>query len=268
MSDRQLVLGFFADELAADSAAQALKHSGIAEGDAIGILVLDSEGELKQDKVGARSSGEGAGIGGALLLLLGPTAFGVGIVGGAAAGALHHKGLGLGDADKARLTSELSSGKAAVGVLAEVDTARAIADRMMELGGTPPGSSGHRWARAGGGSRDAAVSRLLPDLRAGHAAHRTHRQVAAAAATQAPGRPQKRPGKYRLAFEEAELASWGASRSSRCSLTCVPAGYRAAPRDSEPDGKAPQVSTGVAGSSAGVSSFGWRGGTRRHVTGR
>lgn len=69
MSDRQLVLGFFADELAADSAAQALKHSGIAEGDAIGILVLDSEGELKQDKVGARSSGEGAGIGGALLLL-------------------------------------------------------------------------------------------------------------------------------------------------------------------------------------------------------
>jgi hypothetical protein len=31
----------------------------------------------------------------------------------------------------------LSSGKAAVGVLAEVDTAPAIADRLMELGSTP-----------------------------------------------------------------------------------------------------------------------------------
>lgn len=86
--------------------------------------------------MGARSCGEGAGIGGALLLF-GTTAFGVGIVGGAAAGALHHKGLGLGDVDKARLASELSSGKAAVGVLAEVDTAPAIADRLMELGSTP-----------------------------------------------------------------------------------------------------------------------------------
>jgi hypothetical protein len=99
-------------------------------------VVLDSGGELKQDKVGARSCGGGAGIGGALLLF-GTTAFGVGIVGGAAAGALHHKGLGLGDVDKARLASELSSGKAAVGVLAEVDTAPAIADRLMELGSTP-----------------------------------------------------------------------------------------------------------------------------------
>jgi hypothetical protein len=100
-------------------------------------VVLVAGGELKQDKVGARSCGGGAGIGGALLLLFGTTAFGVGIVGGAAAGALHHKGLGLGDVDKARLASELSSGKAAVGVLAEVDTAPAIADRLMELGGTP-----------------------------------------------------------------------------------------------------------------------------------
>jgi hypothetical protein len=32
----------------------ALKDSGIADGDAIGILALDSKGKLKQDKVGAR----------------------------------------------------------------------------------------------------------------------------------------------------------------------------------------------------------------------
>ena len=69
MSDRQLVLSFFPDELAADSAAVALKESGIAHGDAIGILALDSDGKLKQDKVGARSTGKGAAIGGALFLL-------------------------------------------------------------------------------------------------------------------------------------------------------------------------------------------------------
>jgi hypothetical protein len=38
MADRQLVLAVFPNELAADSAAAALKDSGIADGDAIGIL--------------------------------------------------------------------------------------------------------------------------------------------------------------------------------------------------------------------------------------
>ena len=105
MSDRQIVLSFFPEELAADSAAVALKDSGIAHGDAIGILALDSHGKLKQDKVGARSTGKGAAIGGALFLL-GPAVLGVGVIGGTAVGALHHKNLGLSDADKAgfRLT--------------------------------------------------------------------------------------------------------------------------------------------------------------------
>lgn len=136
MADRQLVLAVFPDELAADNAAVALKDSGIAEGDAIGILALDSDGKLKQDKVGARSTGKGAAVGG-VLLLLGPAALGVGVAGGAAAGALHHKSLGLTDADKARLTVELTEGKAAVGVLAHLDTASAISDRLTQLGGTP-----------------------------------------------------------------------------------------------------------------------------------
>jgi hypothetical protein len=43
MADRQLVLAVFPDELAADSAAAALKDSGIAHRDAIGILVLDAD---------------------------------------------------------------------------------------------------------------------------------------------------------------------------------------------------------------------------------
>jgi hypothetical protein len=41
---------------------------------------------------------------------------------------------GLSDADKARLTVELNAGKAAVGVLAPVETAPAISDRLTQLG--------------------------------------------------------------------------------------------------------------------------------------
>jgi hypothetical protein len=136
MADRQLVIAVFPDELAADNAAAALKESGIADGDAIGILALDSHGKLKQDKIGARSTGKGAAIGG-VLFLLGPAVLGVGVIGGTAAGALHHKNLGLSDADKARLTVELTAGKAAVGVMAHTDTAPAISDRLVQLGGTP-----------------------------------------------------------------------------------------------------------------------------------
>jgi uncharacterized membrane protein len=136
MADRQLVIAVFPDELAADNAAAALKESGIADGDAIGIFALDSHGKLKQDKVGARSTGKGAAIGG-VLFLLGPAVVGVGVIGGTAAGALHHKNLGLSDADKARLTVELTAGKAAVGVMAHTDTAPAISDRLVQLGGTP-----------------------------------------------------------------------------------------------------------------------------------
>ena len=55
MANRQLVLAFFPDEPAADNAAAALKDSGIAHHDAIGILALDSHGKLKQDKIGARA---------------------------------------------------------------------------------------------------------------------------------------------------------------------------------------------------------------------
>ena len=92
MADRQLVLSFFGNEAEADAAAMTLKDSGLTSGDAMGILVLDGPVDLKIDKVGARSTAAGAGVG-ACLLVLGPAALGVGIVGGAVGGALHHKGL-------------------------------------------------------------------------------------------------------------------------------------------------------------------------------
>ncbi len=136
MAKDQLVLAVFPDELAADSAAAALKDSGIADGDAIGILALDENGKLKQDKIGAHSTGKGAAIGGVIAVfstaLLGPA-----VLAGVAVGALHHKNLGLSDADKARLTVELNDGKAAVGVMSHADTAPAISDRLGQLGGTP-----------------------------------------------------------------------------------------------------------------------------------
>src|SRR4051794_41923604 len=66
MADRHLVLAVFPDEPAADSAAAALKDSGIAHKEAIGVLALDSDGKLKQDKVGKRSTGKGAAIGGVI----------------------------------------------------------------------------------------------------------------------------------------------------------------------------------------------------------
>ena len=136
MAKRQLVLAVFPDELAADSAAVALKDSGIADRDAIGILALDDGGKLKQDKVGAHSTGKGAAIGGVIAVfstaLLGPA-----VLTGVAVGALHHKNVGLSDADKARLTVELNAGKAAVAAMAHYDTAPAVSDRLTQLGGTP-----------------------------------------------------------------------------------------------------------------------------------
>lgn len=134
MADKQLLLSFFADEPAADAAATTLRDSGLAAGDAIGLLVLDAGGNLRVDKVGARSWGAGAGVG-ACLLVLGPAALGVGIVGGALAGGLHHKGLKLTDEDVARISADLGAGKAAVGVLANIEVASMIQDRLNELGG-------------------------------------------------------------------------------------------------------------------------------------
>ena len=81
----------------------------------IGVLVLNDKGEVKTEKVGKRSTGKGAGIGLALGLLT-PVGLAVGIIGGGALGALHHKGLGLDKADRERIGAELGDGKAAISV--------------------------------------------------------------------------------------------------------------------------------------------------------
>ena len=135
MSKHTVVISIFEDEASADVAATRLKDSGFATGDAIGVLVLDENGELKADKVGKRSWGKGAGIG-AVVALVTPVGLVAGLIGGALLGGFHRKNLGLSEADRERISSELKGGKAAVGVLAPVSVASTVADVLTGMGGT------------------------------------------------------------------------------------------------------------------------------------
>ena len=134
MSNNTVVLSIFIDEASAEMAAASLKESGVANRDAIGILALNDRGELKTDKVGKRSMGKGAGIGAAVALVT-PVGLAAGLLGGGLAGSLHHKNLGLSQADRDRIGAELQGGKAAVGVLAPVEEASFVSDKLAGLGG-------------------------------------------------------------------------------------------------------------------------------------
>jgi hypothetical protein len=134
MSNKTVVLAIFKNEMAADVAGTSLSDSGVAKKDAIGVLALDKKGELKTEKVGKRSMGKGAGIGTALALAT-PVGLGAGLIGGGLLGSLHHKNLGLDDADRERIGRELQGGKAAVGVLASASEATVVAAKLDELGG-------------------------------------------------------------------------------------------------------------------------------------
>ena len=135
MSNKVVVLAIFKDEASADAAVASLKDSGVTDGDAIGVLALDEHGEIKAQKVGKRSVGKGAGIG-LVLAMFTPVGLAAGVIGGGLLGALHHKGLGLDQADRDRLGAELAGGKAAVGVLAPISEADYVTTRLKELGGT------------------------------------------------------------------------------------------------------------------------------------
>ena len=135
MANHTVVIAMFNDEGSADAAATSLKDSGAAKGDAIGVLVLDENGNLNAEKVGKRSWGKGAGIG-AVVALVTPVGLVAGLIGGGLLGAFHHKNLGLSEADRERISSELKGGKAAVGVLAPVSAASTVADVLAGMGGT------------------------------------------------------------------------------------------------------------------------------------
>jgi hypothetical protein len=138
MTDKQMVLGIFADEAAADAAVKSLmaweKDNNVVPRP-VGVLVVDDNGQIKEHKLGQRSTGKAAGIGLVLAVIAPPTLL-AGIVGGGILGHFHHKGLGLTDADRERIAAELAGGKAAIGVLVEEDAEAAmISDKLVELGG-------------------------------------------------------------------------------------------------------------------------------------
>jgi uncharacterized membrane protein len=141
MAKKQLVLAFFENEVAADSAVQAVKQWDKASKDiklgAIGVLVKDDKGKVKTHKLGSRKTGIGAVLG----VIAGMLSGGLTLIGGAViggiVGAFFHKGLGMSKDDLARIDGELDGGKAAVGVLTGSDEAAAVAAKLAELGGTP-----------------------------------------------------------------------------------------------------------------------------------
>ncbi len=136
---KQVVIGVFADEGLADSAAAVLKEWDQLEPDiklnSIGVLAADEFGKLKTEKVGRRTIGKGAGVGLALAMLT-PVGLAAGVIGGGVLGALHRKGLGIKPEVRDKLGWDLSGGKAAVGVLVDVQQADAVRAKLTELGGT------------------------------------------------------------------------------------------------------------------------------------
>jgi hypothetical protein len=139
MANKELVLGIFPDETAADAAVEALKGwdklSDEVKLGAIGVLVVDEDGQIKEHKLGARSTKTGAGIGLVLAVVAPPTLL-VGLVGGGLLGRFHHQGLGLEAEDRERIGVSLSGGKAAVGALVPAEQADAVSAKLTELGGT------------------------------------------------------------------------------------------------------------------------------------
>jgi uncharacterized membrane protein len=146
---QQLVLAFFDSEDAADQAAEALKNwEGATEYmqvDAIGVLVKDEDGEVKQHKLGRKAGKRGMGVGVALGLVAaiptGGLSLVAGVVGGGAGGGIigefFHKGLKMTDEDVARIGRELDAGHAAVGVLTWDFETDAVTKQLKDSGGTP-----------------------------------------------------------------------------------------------------------------------------------
>lgn len=142
---RQLVLAVFDDEASADAAAEGLNRWADGEAaekmidlhrvQAMGVLVLGVDGNLKTEKLGPRSIGAGAGIG-LILAMLTPVGMAAGIIGGGILGALHHKGLSISNDDRERLGRELQGGKAALGVMTDKTSAAVISSELASLGGT------------------------------------------------------------------------------------------------------------------------------------
>lgn len=133
MSDKTVVIAIFKDEVSAKMVAASLKDSGLVQGDAIGVLVLNKKGKVKTKNVGMRSVGMGAGI----RLVLAVFTRVAGYLGPVSDSywARFTTCLGLFEADRMWISRGLADGKAAVGVLAPVSKADSMVAELSGLGG-------------------------------------------------------------------------------------------------------------------------------------
>jgi hypothetical protein len=139
MSKNRLVLAFFENEAAADEAVNGLMQWRKANKEiklgAVSVLAKDEQGKIKEHKLGKRATKTGAVVGALVGILSGGvTVLGGAIVGGIL-GSFFHKGLGLSKDDLARIDGELSSGKAAVAVLAKSKEVEDVTAKLTKLGG-------------------------------------------------------------------------------------------------------------------------------------
>jgi uncharacterized membrane protein len=143
----ELIIAYFNNVDEADKAAKALKSWDKANDDvklgAIGVLHQTDNGKIKTKKYGQHNTGSGAKIGlllGVLAAVLPAVTIIGGIVGGAVGGGVlgsfSKKGLGMTDEDLGRIKGQLSSGKAALALLAAPDEVSAVTAQLSTLGGT------------------------------------------------------------------------------------------------------------------------------------
>jgi uncharacterized membrane protein len=100
---KEVVLAFFADEAAADTAVGSLKAWDKLDDDvklnAIAVLAIDEDGKIKTEKLGGT------------------------------------EGVSLGEPDRARIEKHLASGQAAVAVLVKGEQSAMVSEKLAELGG-------------------------------------------------------------------------------------------------------------------------------------
>lgn len=144
----QLVISYYVNEAAAETAAEALKAWDKADKDiklgAIGILTLNpNTGRVEVNEIGQRNTRKGAlwgtAIGAGLGILTAGLALIPGLIAGAAigagVGALDHKSLGMTDEDLQELAEHLKHGGAALGVMCDDFEVAATEAKLAEQGG-------------------------------------------------------------------------------------------------------------------------------------
>jgi uncharacterized membrane protein len=143
-----MVVAYYVNDDVAHGAAEALKKwddaNDAIELGAIAVLTVNpNTGELEAQDVGQRNTKKGAlwgtAIGAAVGILSGGIALIPGMIlgagGGAAIGAMDHKGIGMTDEDRERMAENLRRGGAALAVMADDFEVEATKEELARGGG-------------------------------------------------------------------------------------------------------------------------------------